>query len=214
MAPRGGTKETVAPPPAGDPVVFGLLPTIEDRFTAEPCNLVRGAGLSSVAALMAEIREPFPDALGVSMGDLTLSSGGFGRRTLVFHYGEVVLNSGVQFVAAGEGELRAGSAFVRDVLSSVKGLTFLCGNAADPEGRPLLRGWTLLRVGTRGVLLVGVAADSLQRDLAAHGSDVLLGPAAETAARACAAGLADAREKSIEVDVVGLFVHGTVDEAA
>jgi len=217
MVPRGGTDATPAPaPPAasGAPVVFGLLPTTEDRFTAEPCNLVRGTGLSSVAAFMAEMREPFPDAPGVSMGDLTLASGGLGRRTLVFHYGEVAANSGVQFVAAGEGELRGGAQFIRDVLSRVGGVTFLCGNATDPQGQPLLRGWQLLRIGTRGVLLVGVAAESLQADLAAHGSDVQLAPAAAAASIACADGLADARGKSIGVDVVGLFVHGTVDEAA
>ena len=217
MSPRGGTNTPAVPqPPAptGEPVVFALLPTTEDRFTAEPCNQVRGTGLSSVAAFMAEMKEPFPDALGVSMGDLTLAWGGLGRRTLVFHYGEVVANSGVQFVAAGEGELRGGTTFLREVLSRVGGVTFLCGNATDPAGQTLLRGWQLLRVGTRGVLLVGVAAESLQADLAAHGSDVKLSPAAAAAAIACADGLADARKKSIGVDVVALFVHGTVDEAA
>jgi cytochrome c554/c'-like protein len=218
MAPRGATTQT--PPPATaskpdkGPVVFGLVPTIDDRFTAEPCNRVKGAGLSALAAFMAEIHDPYPDFLGVSMGDLTLAAGAVGRRTVVFHYGEVVPNSGVRFVAAGEGELSTGSAYVREVVSRIEGVTFLCGNATDPDGQPLMRGWTLLRVGERGVLLVGVAAESLQAGLDARGSDVRLGPAAETAARACADGLADARGKGIDVDLVALFVHGTVDEAA
>lgn len=218
MAPRGGTtqKEPAAPTKSADrgPVVFGLVPTIDDRFTAEPCNRVRGAGLSALAAFMTEVHEPYPDAIGVSMGDLTLAFGAVGRRTVVFHYGEIVPNSGVRFVAAGEGELSTGSAYLREVVTRIEGVTLLCGNAVDPDGNPLLNGRSLLRIGERGVLLVGVAAESLQAELDARGSDVRLVPAADTAARACADGLADARNKGIDVDVVALFVHGTVDEAA
>jgi hypothetical protein len=218
MAPRGAAPTPPTPGPAArsdkGPVVFGLVPTVDDRFTAEPCNRVKGAGLSALAAFMAEMRDPYPDAIGVSMGDLTLAWGAVGRRTVVFHYGEVVPNCGVRFVAAGEGELSTGAAYLREVVSNIDGVTFLCGNATDPDGQALMRAWSLLRVGERGVLLVGVAAESLQAELVARGSDVRLAPAAETAARSCAEGLADARAKGIDVDVVALFVHGTVDETA
>lgn len=218
MAPRGATTETPAPAPAAGgkrvPIAFTLVPTIDDRFTAEPCNRVAGTGLSALNAIVAEQREHFSDAIGVSMGDVTRAWGAVGRHTVAIHYTEVVPQSGVRFVVPGEGELATGVAFIREILTSREGLTFLCGNAVDADGNRLMHGTSLLKVGERGVLLVGVAADSLQEELAAHGSDVRLDPAAETAARACAEGLADARAKGIGVDVVALFVHGTVDEAA
>jgi len=222
MAPAGAPDKPVAPPlppsaaaHAGTtPVVFGIVPTIDDRFGPEPCNRVLAGGLMSLAAFMGEIRERTPAAIGLALGDLTTAPGGMGRHAARHHYTTVFPHTGVEYVAAGEGELALGTVFVREMLTRIDGVKFVCANAADPEGRPLMSGFVLLRSGDRGVLLVAVVCESLQEDVRQSGSDVRILPAADAARRARAEGLEQAARLGETVDVSVLAVHGTVDEAA
>jgi len=199
---------------ASGPVVFAILPTIEDRFVSEPCSRIAGGGLFSLQAAMADVALSAPDAIGVSFGDLTLAEGGIGRHVAGYHYPEVFAKSGVRFVAAGEGELGLGVAFLREALTRVEGVTFLCANAVDGKGLRLTAGWQLAKSGGRGVVIVAVAADSMQADLARRGSDVRLSPAQKAVDDARTEALARAARAGVEVSVFALFVHGTVDEAA
>jgi hypothetical protein len=196
------------------PVVFGVVPTIDDRFGPEPCNRVLGGGLMSLQAFMGEIREQQPGAIGLSLGDLTDAPGGLGRHTARHHYSTVFPLTGVEYVAAGDGELALGTLFIREALTRIDGVKFVCANAADPEGRPLMSGSVLLRAGDRGVLIVAVACESLEEGIRRNGSDVRILPAAEAAARARAEGIEQAGRLGQSVDVSVLAVHGTVDEAA
>jgi hypothetical protein len=222
MAPAGAPDKAVAPPipppaakPAGTtPVVFGIVPTIDDRFGPEPCNRVLAGGLMSLAAFMGEIREQNPASIGLSLGDLTVAPGGMGRHAARHHYTTVFPHTGVENVAAGEGELALGTLFIREMLTRIDGVKFICANAADPEGRPLMNGYVLLRSGDRGVLLVAVACESLQDGIRRSGSDVRILPAADAVRKARAEGLEQASRLGETVDVSVLAVHGTVDEAA
>lgn len=218
MAPRAGTdrRDDAAADAAPDltPIAFAIASTTEDRFVPEPCNRITGGGLLSVPAFVGEVRESFPAGIGVSMGDLTLAEGGIARHVAVFHYGEVMPVSGVDYVAVGEGELGLGAGFLRDVLTRQDGPMLLGANVTDTASQPLLRGFALLKAGERGVLLVAVVARSLQGEIARRGSDVLLAPEVEAARRAHAEGAAHAARTGIPVDCAALFVHGTVEETA
>jgi hypothetical protein len=228
FAPRKG--DAVAPAPAvtaaaGDasanaaraalpPIAFAIIPTIDDRFVQEPCNRVPGGGFSSLAAVHAEIEEHFPDSVGLSMGDLTGAWGGIAAHTSSFLYSEVYSLTGIQCVGAGEGELGLGVGYVREVLTRTAGVKFLCANAADDAGEPIMSGSALFKSGQRGLLVVGVAAESLEPELRRRGSTVQLLASEAGARQALTQGLAHAPDVGVVVDVKVLLVHGTVDEAA
>jgi hypothetical protein len=211
--PADSTPQAAAGEPTG-PVAFAVFPTIEDRFVSEPCSRIPGGGLYSLSAAMADIALATPNAIGVSFGDLTLAEGGIGRRVANFHYTEVFSKSGVKFIAAGEGELGLGVTFLREGLTRIEEVKFLCANAVDEKGSRIMGGWQLARSGGRDVLIVAVAADSLQSELVRRGSDVRLTPAQKAVDDARAEALAQAARAGYHVGVFALFVHGTVDEAA
>jgi hypothetical protein len=203
-----------APEKPNGPVAFAVLPTIEDRFISEPCSRIPGGGLFSLQAAMADVALSAPGAIGVSFGDLTLAAGGIGRHVANYHYSEVLSKSGVSFVAAGEGELGLGVGFLREALTRLEGVKFLCANAVDEKGQRIMGGWQLAKSAGRGVMIVAVAADSMQAELARRGSDVRLTPAQKAVDDARAEALAQAARAGLDVSVFALFVHGTEDEAA
>ncbi len=205
-----------APPPEAPaetyPVWFAMFPPVADRFVDEPCNRVGGAGFYSLGAAMKDLRKHDDGAIGVSLGDLTLAEGGVGKRVANFLY-TTVFPKEVTLVAAGEGELGTGVEMVRESLTRA-GPVFLCANAVDAKGQPLMRGFQLAKSGGRGVMIVAVAADSLQAELVRRGSDVRIAPAQKAVEQAHAEGLAQAARTNFQVDVFALIVHGTVEEAA
>jgi hypothetical protein len=210
-----GGSPAARPAPKG-PVAFGIFPTTDDRFVSEPCNLVPGGGLSSAPAFMGEIQEHIPGAIAVLMGDLTLAEQGMGRQVSSYLASEVLPLTGGEnvIVIAGEGELALSTPFLRDGLTRAAGVKFLCANAADAKGYPLMSAWVLLKSNAHGVLVVGVAADSLQAEIVRRGGDVRLLPAAEAVAKARDEAQAQARLTGVDIDVFALCVHGTVDETA
>lgn len=218
MSPESGPAKPAPSAPAKKPdlptVAFGIASTVDDDFVPAPCSRVPGGGLMSLPVFVHEISEAFPNYVAVSMGDMTQSFGAMGRHVAVYHYTDVLPRTGVQYVAAGEGELGLGAGFVREVLTRTQGVTFICANAADDNGLALMRGWVLLKSGERGVLLVAVASESLEAELRLRGSDVRILSARESVAKARADGLAQAALTGIPVEISALFVHGTVDEAA
>jgi len=203
-----------APEQPTGPVTFAVFPTIEDRFVTEPCSRIAGGGLFSLQAAMADVALATPGAIGVSFGDLTLAAGGIGRHVANYHYSEVFSKAGVSFVAAGEGELGLGVGFLREGLTRIDARMFLCANAVDDKGQRIMGGWQLAKSGGRGVMIVAVAADSLQAELVRRGSDVRLTPAQKAVDDARAEALAQAARAGLDVSVFALFVHGTEDEAA
>jgi Cytochrome c554 and c-prime len=217
-APRDVPAKPEAAAPQAKPdrptVAFGILPVTEDHFVQAPCSRIAAGGLMSIPAFVSEIAERFPNYVAISMGDLTQSFGAMGRHAAAFHYTDVMPKTGVTYVAAGEGELGLGAGYVREVLTRTQGVTFVCANAADDNGLPLMRGWVLLKSGERGVLLVAVASATIEGELRRRGSDVRILSAADAVAKARADGLAQAALTGIEVEISALFVHGTLDEAA
>jgi hypothetical protein len=176
-----------------------------------------GAFKETTAGLM-------PRTIGVFMGDLTDARGVLGKKTAEAYYRQVLPETGMQFVCAGVGELQFGSVYVRDALRRLhdsRTFAMLCANAVAPNGRPVLQGSEIARAAgvddlrRRNVLVVAVAAASLQDELVARGSDIILQPEAEAASAA----LADGRNKALEYEIgeihsTVLLVQGTVDEAA
>lgn len=197
-----------------DVVAFAVFPTIEDRFVSEPCSRIPGGGLFSLHSALADVTQASPGTIGVSLGDLTLAEGGIGRAVATFHYNDVFPQTGIRFVAAGEGELGFGVDYVRSVLTRSGTIDFICANAVDANGLGIMRRWALAKCGSRGAVIVAVAADSLQAEIERRGSDVRLSPAQKAVEDAKAEGLAQAARTGFDVDVFALFVHGTVEEAS
>ena len=214
-----GVNAPLRPAAAVDPgklpaMAFAVVPVVQDRFVPEPCNLVPGGGLWSLGAVHEMVQAVFPErALTLLMGDMTLVPDDMGRHVSAMHYGEILPATGETIVCAGEGELGLGAEFMRDVLTRVEKVTMLCANAQDPDGHPIARGWVLLDVAGRGVFVVGVVADSLQADIAARGSDILLASAQAEIAKARSAAADQASRIGHRIDTSVLLVHGTVDEA-
>jgi hypothetical protein len=194
------------------PVVVVLTATVNDRFVREPCNLVQGSGLFSVAALVKST-EDMVASVPISMGDLTLAEGEPGRVTAEALLTQVLPMAKLAAICAGEGELGFGSEFVRQRLGMAR-QSLLCANAIDPAGRTLLRGWALLETGKSNVLVVSVAGESLREALAFRGSDVMIADPAAAASRALEEGRVRAEEIRRPVHTAVLLVHGTLDEAA
>jgi len=212
-----GAKPQVGAPAAKAPggvVAFAVFPTIEDRYVSEPCSRVVGGGLSALAAAMADVELSNPGAIGVTFGDMTLAPGGLGRRVATYHYTEAFPSAGVRTVAAGEGELGLGATYVREALTRIQNVQFLCANAVDEKGLPVLGGWTVAKCGSRSALIVAVAGESLNAELKRRGSDIRLTDPQKAIDEAKAEALAKASRTGWDVGVFALFVHGTIDEAA
>jgi len=194
-------------------IILHLVSALDDRFMSEPCNRIPGGGLFSVRAVTDMIGKFMPNKMTVLMGDLSLAPGPVGRLTTEFHYQDVLVETGVDIVAAGEGELGHGTEFVREVLASPSGYTVLCANALDSSGYQILRGWSLMSVGGRNVLTVAVAGESVGYELVRRGSDVALGPPVAAVTQALAEGLERAADAESPTHTKLLLVHGTLAEA-
>lgn len=194
------------------PVSFGIYAPIADRFVREPCNQLASGGFFSMAAVQADMERKFPDVVGLSMGDLTLAWGGMAAHTSAYHYSEIFPQTGIHCVGAGEGELGLGVDFLRELLTRVQGVNLLCANATDAEGRPLLRGRTLLKSRDRGVLVVAVASQTLEPEIRNRGSAVRLVSPVEAASKALSEGMEQAKKSAFDVEIKVLLVHGTVAE--
>jgi len=198
------------PPPR---IVLNLVAALDDRFVSEPCCRIPGGGLYSVRTVKDMIGRFLPDNLTVFMGDLSLAPGAIGAVNSEFHYRDVMPETGIDIVSAGEGELGHGAEFVRRVLAKPVGFTVLCANAVDANGYQILRGWSLTSVGGRNVLAVSVAGESVGYELIRRGSDISLGSAVEAAAQALDEGVARGAEFDSPAHTKLLLVHGTLDEA-
>ncbi len=195
------------------PVLVNVFAALDDRFVSEPCNRIPGGGMFSMRTVTDMMDGFLPSNLTVFMGDLSQAPGMVGAVTTQFHYRDVLPLTGVDIVAAGEGELAHGVDFVRDVLGRPVGYTVLCANALDGSGQPILRGWSLTSVSGRNVLTVAVAGKSVGYELVRRGSNVVIGSPAEAAAAALSAGIARAEDVESPADTKLLLVHGTLAEA-
>ena len=226
--PGSNDPEGEAPDVGGDgtrlvpPLMLHLFPSVHDRLSAAPCNLVPGDGFASFITVKNVGERRMTRSVGLMMGDAITVPGRLGGETMRRLYVDLATDFGVNVVAAGTGELQHGIGFARTVLSEIESPRILCANAVDANGSPLLHGRVFARAagagtpaGDRGaVLVVAVAGRSIEPALRDAGSDVLIESPSVFAARAFEEGLAEARDLGIEVDMTVLLVHGTREETA
>lgn len=202
---------------------IAVVPTVDDRYMEGPCCLVPSGGLVALPYLMRHAVGGQIRTVPVFLGDMTHTPGELGGRIALLMYREVIAQSKIRVVAAGPAELGLGVDFVRDVLLRVaprETCAFLCANARDARGAPLLDAYALTMTSGEEpdsghvTLFVSVLAASAAERLGRSGSDVELVDPATAAATALRDGRTKAESLGRDVDTAVLLVHGSPQEAA
>lgn len=220
MRRRAETNAAAPVPPRADagpadavptkPLAFAIVPPLDDRWLQEPCMKTPSAGLISMPAFRDETSARFPTT-ALCMGEITRGRGPVAKTLAAFVLSDIYVKGVIDVTAAGPSDLAHGADFVRGLLAPAE-IGFICANARDEGGSPLLPGHKLVDDPSRTPIVVAAVHERHEAELRRRGAGIRLLPAAESVRRELAAAEAAAKRIGRKPTFRVLLFHGTADE--